>query len=64
MEHSIRILDKSGQQIGELIKATDTEILQYIAKGFVVTDRKTGAVITEADISGSLGISDGEMIMG
>lgn len=64
MEHSIRILDKSGQQIGELIKATDTEILQYIAKGFVVTDRKTGAVITESDISGSLGISDGEMIMG
>lgn len=64
MEHSIKILDQQGQPIGELMKASETEILAYLAKGFVVKDRKTGAIITESDVSCGLGVSDGEMIMG
>lgn len=64
MERSIKILDQQHQPIGEKMTATDTDILTYLAKGFIVEDRRTGAVITEADINSSIGISDGEMIMG
>ena len=64
MERSIKILDQQRQPIGEKMTATDTEILAYLAKGFIVEDRRTGEMITEADINASIGISDGEMIMG
>ncbi|MBO4735847.1 MAG: hypothetical protein J5614_05555 [Paludibacteraceae bacterium] len=64
MERSIKILDQQHQPIGEKMTATDTDILTYLAKGFIVEDRRTGEMITEADINASIGISDGEMIMG
>lgn len=63
-QRSIKILDQQHQPIGELMTATNTDILAYLAKGFIVEDRRTGQPITEADVSSSLGVSDGELIMG
>lgn len=63
MTRPIKIVDSDHKPIGELMTATNTEILKYISKGFTVIDRRTGEVITESDVSEVLGVSDGEMIM-
>lgn len=63
MTRPIKIVDSDRKPIGELMTATNTEILKYISKGFTVIDRRTGEVITESDVSEVLGVSDGEMIM-
>lgn len=60
---SIKILDNEGKPIGERRTASDTDILTYLAKGLVVVDFKTNEPICESDVTASMGISDGEMIM-
>lgn len=63
MSRSIKIVDNNQQLIGESITATNTDILQYLAKGLIVIDKKTGDVITESDVTSTMGVSDGELIM-
>jgi hypothetical protein len=63
MGRAIQILDENQKLIGELMTASDTDIVKYIAKGLRVVDKKTGEVITEADITPCMGVSDGEMIL-
>lgn len=63
MPRNVKLLDANQKIIGELMGASDTEILQCIAKGMTVVDTKTQEVITESDVTSSMGISDGEMIM-
>ena len=63
MSRSIKIVDNNQQLIGESMTATNTDILQYLAKGLTVIDKKTGDVITESDITSTMGVSDGELIM-
>lgn len=62
--YSITILDQQGKKIGELMTATQTEILQFINKGFVVIDRMTGQELTEASMSSVIGVSDGLISIG
>lgn len=64
MDRAISIRDDKNQPIGELLTASDTDILKYLAKGLKVIDKQTGELITESMITGELGVSDGEMIMG
>lgn len=64
MSRSIKILDQNQQLIGKMINASDSDILTYIAKGFVVVDKKTNEVITESSITENLGVSDGSIILG
>ena len=56
--YSITILDQSGKKIGELMTATQTEIMQFINKGFTVVDRSTGASITMDSLSSTIGVSE------
>lgn len=63
MTRSIKILDTDQKPIGELMTASDTDILKYLAKGLIVVDKKTGTLITESDVTNSIGVSDGEIIM-
>lgn len=63
MSRSIKIVDHNQQLIGESMTATNTDILQYLAKGLTVIDKKTGDIITESDITSTMGVSDGELIM-
>lgn len=63
MSRPIRILDDKDQEVGQLMTASDTDILKYIAKGFRVVDTKTGETIMESDVSASLGVSDGAIVM-
>lgn len=63
MSRSIKIVDNNQQLIGESMTATNTDILQYLTKGLTVIDKKTGDVITESDITSTMGVSDGELIM-
>ena len=63
MSRSIKIVDNNQQLIRESMTATNTDILQYLAKGLTVIDKKTGDVITESDITSTMGVSDGELIM-
>jgi len=63
MSRSIRIMDDNQQLIGELMTASNTDILAYIAKGLKVYDKKTGEMITESAMTEELGVSDGGIIM-
>ncbi len=62
--YSITILDQQGKKVGELMTATQTEILQFINKGFTVIDRMTGRELTEASMSSVIGVSDGLINIG
>ena len=64
MARSIKIVDANQNPIGELMTASDIDILKYLAKGLIVIDSKSGELITEADITSAMGVSDGELIMG
>ena len=44
--------------------ATQTEILQFINKGFKVIDRMTGQELTETSMSSVIGVSDGLISIG
>lgn len=63
MSRSIRIMDDNQQLIGELMTASNTDILAYLAKGLKVYDKKTGETITEEAVTEQLGVSDGGIIM-
>lgn len=62
--YSIIILDNEGKRIGELPAATQTEILQYINKGFTVVNRVNNEVITQESMVDTLGVSDGCICLG
>lgn len=64
MVYSIEIFDKSNKKIGELPTATQTEILQFINKGFIVIDRMTGSQLTESSLNATIGVSDGLINIG
>lgn len=63
MDRQVSIRDEKDQPIGELLKASETDILKYLNKGLKVIDKQTGEVITEAMITGTIGVPDGDMIM-
>lgn len=63
MSREVRIYDGNQQLIGELMTASNTDILKYLAKGLVVVDQKTGNVITESEMTNELGMSDGSVVM-
>jgi hypothetical protein len=63
MARSIVIKDSSGQDIGDLMTASNTDILTYLGKGLQVFDKKSGEQILEADVTAAMGVSDGEIIM-
>lgn len=64
MTHAVKIMDSNNKPIGELMTASDTDILTYLRKGFVVIDMKTGAYLTEEDITSEFGVSDGAILVG
>lgn len=64
MTHAVKIMDSNNKPIGELMTASDTDILKYLQKGFVVIDTKTGAYLTEESITAELGMSDGVIMVG
>ena len=63
-QYSITILDQSGKKIGELMTATQTDILQFINKGFTVVDMATGTNITAESMTSTIGVSDGLINIG
>lgn len=63
MTRAIQIFDEKNKLIGELMTASDSDVLKYLAKGFVVVEQKTGEVLTEAVVSQGIGVSDGTMLM-
>ena len=63
MPRPIKILDANKQLIGELMTASDFDIIQYIAKGLTVIDTRSGDVITESDIVEQIGSSDCSIII-
>lgn len=64
MGRPVKIVDQNNQLIGELMTASDTDILQYLSKGLKVVDVKTGDIVTESDVTATIGVADGEMIIG
>lgn len=62
--YSIEIVDKQGMQIGELMTATPSEILQFINKGFDVIDKATGMKMSEEMLTSTIGVSDGVINVG
>lgn len=63
MTHSIQIF--SGDQcIGKLMTASDTDILTYLNKGLKVIDQKTGEEYTQESVTDTIGVSDGDIILG
>lgn len=64
MTYSIEIIGNDGKKVGELPTATETQILQYINKGFMVKDRQTGQFITESSLTSTIGVSEGLINIG
>ncbi len=64
MTYSIEIFSNNGKKIGELPTATESQILQYINKGFIVKDRQTGETFSEPDLLSTIGVSDGLISIG
>lgn len=62
--YAINILDKDHKKIGQLMTATDIEILQFINKGFFVEDMRSGQQFTESMITSRVGVSDGVINIG
>lgn len=56
--YSITILDRNGKKIGELMTATQAEIMQFINKGFTVVDNSTGMNMTSELMSSTIGVSE------
>lgn len=64
MTRSVKLLDENDKEIGKLMTASETDILTCIAKGFKVVDIKSGEVIQESDVSSTIGVSDGSIVLG
>ena len=60
---SVKLLDEHDKEIGKLLKASNQDILRLINKGFKVVDVRSGDVIQESDVSATLGVSDGAIII-
>ena len=56
--YSITILDRNGKKIGELMTATQSDIMQFINKGFTVVDNSTGMNMTSELMSSTIGVSE------
>ena len=62
--HSIQIFDNNHKSIGELMTATDTDIMKFINKGFIVVDRITNQQIILESVNQTVGVSDGVIDIG
>lgn len=58
MTYSITILDKNGKKIGELMTASNSDIMKFINKGFTVVDNSNGTQFTLESVSSSIGVSE------
>lgn len=56
--YSITILDRNGKKIGELMTATQSDIMKFINKGFTVVDNSTGMNMTSELMSSTIGVSE------
>ena len=56
--YSITILDRNGKKIGELMTATQSDIMKLINKGFTVVDNSTGMNMTSELMSSTIGVSE------
>ena len=56
--YSITILDRNGKKIGELMTATQSDIIKFINKGFTVVDNSTGMNMTSELMSSTIGVSE------
>lgn len=59
MTYQVDILDSSNNHIGELMTASDSDILKLINKGLIVINKSNGQVIQESAVVDSIGVSDG-----
>lgn len=62
--YAINILDKDHKKIGQLMTATDIEIIKFINKGFFVEDMRSGQELTEPMMMSRVGVSDGVIDIG
>jgi hypothetical protein len=57
--YNIKVTDKSGELIGEMMTASPEDVRRFTQKGFNVINVETGESITEQTIIDGLGVSDG-----
>ena len=62
MTHSIKIFS-DDQPIGELMTASNQDILAYLEKGLRVVDQQSGEEYTKESVTSTIGVSDGEIIL-
>jgi hypothetical protein len=62
MTHSIKIFC-DDQPIGELMTASNQDILAYLEKGMRVVDQQSGEEYTKESVTSAIGVSDGEIIL-
>lgn len=59
MTYDIKILDKNGELIGEMINTSSEDIRIFMQKGFTIINFHTGTEITEEILMNNMGVSDG-----
>ena len=62
--YPIQIIDKDGKLIGELMQASEADILKFINKGFRVINKATNTEIYESSLTETIGVSDGLIEVG
>lgn len=56
--HNVKIVDNSGNLIGERFDVTSDEVRRYLSKGFHVIDINTHTEITEDFLLSMVGVSE------
>lgn len=56
--HNVKIVDNSGNLIGERFDVTSDEVRRYLSKGFHVIDINTHTEITEDMLLSMVGVSE------
>lgn len=56
--HNVKIIDNSGNLIGERFDITSDEVRRYLSKGFHVIDINTHTEITEDILLSMVGVSE------
>lgn len=57
--YNIKVTDKTGELIGEMMTATPEEVRRFAQRGFNVINVENGELITEQTMIDQLGVSDG-----
>jgi hypothetical protein len=59
MTYNITIMDANHKHVGDLMTATQSDIINLLNKGMIVINQMDGSEITKETLMDTVGVSDG-----